>query len=323
MSFSANVREELSHHSGAAMHCRIAEIAAFISYTGEVQVDENGRFSLFFKSESLPVIRKVFTILKKMYNIGFDIRIRKHANNTSNRTYFLEIKDRDMARTILESVKMVDRQGHMKDSDTVDPQILRKACCKRAFLRGAFICSGSISEPEKTYHFEIVCDSEARALQISGLMESFGLDAKWILRKKYYVVYLKEASQIVDMLNVMEAHVSLMELENIRILKEMRNGVNRRINCEMANINKTVSASVKQIEDITYIREHIGFSELSDGLREIAELRLAYPEASLLELGKMLTVPVGKSGVNHRLRKLSQIAQDHRLESEGAEEKGQ
>lgn len=322
MSFSANVREELSHHSGTAMHCRIAELAAFISYIGEIRKDENGQFCLFFKSESLPVIRKLFTILKKMYNIGFDIHIRRHANNTKNRTYILEVNHPEMVKTILEAVKIIDREGHMKDSDTVDPQILRKACCKRAFLRGAFICSGSISEPEKTYHFEIVCDSEARALQVSGLMESFGLDAKWILRKKYYVVYLKEASQIVDMLNVMEAHVSLMELENIRILKEMRNGVNRRINCEMANINKTVSASTKQVEDITYIKEHIGFSELSDGLREIAELRLTYPEASLIELGKMLTAPVGKSGVNHRLRKLSQIAQDHRQEIDEAEQKG-
>ncbi len=311
MSFSANVREELSHHCGSAMHCRLAEIAAFISYIGDVRMDENGQFSLFFKSESLPVIRKVFTILKKMYNIGFDIRIRRHAINTKNHTYILEVNQPEVAKNILEGVKMIDREGKMQDSDTVDSQMLRKACCKRAFLRGIFICSGSISEPEKTYHFEIVCDSEARALQVAGLMESFGLDAKWILRKKYYVVYLKEASQIVDMLNVMEAHISLMELENVRILKEMRNGVNRRINCEMANINKTVSASVKQIEDITYIKEHIGFSELSDGLREIAELRLEYPEASLLELGKMLTVPVGKSGVNHRLRKLSQIAKDH------------
>lgn len=322
MSFSANVREELSHHSGTAMHCRIAELAAFISYIGEIRKDENGQFCLFFKSESLPVIRKLFTILKKMYNIGFDIHIRRHANNTKNRTYILEVNHPEMVKTILEAVKIIDREGHMKDSDTVDPQILRKACCKRAFLRGAFICSGSISEPGKTYHFEIVCDSETRALQVSGLMESFGLDAKWILRKKYYVVYLKEASQIVDMLNVMEAHVSLMELENIRILKEMRNGVNRRINCEMANINKTVSASTKQVEDITYIKEHIGFSELSDGLREIAELRLTYPEASLIELGKMLTAPVGKSGVNHRLRKLSQIAQDHRQEIDEAEQKG-
>ena len=143
-------------------------------------------------------------------------------------------------------------------------------------------------------------------------MNVFELDAKIIMRKKYFVVYIKEGTQIVDMLNIMEAHISLMELENIRILKEMRNSINRRVNCETANISKTVSAAVKQIEDITYIRDTVGFSELTDGLREIAQIRLDYPEASLVELGKLLSTPVGKSGVNHRLRKLSMMAEELR-----------
>jgi DNA-binding protein WhiA len=199
-----------------------------------------------------------------------------------------------------------------EDYSKVHPLIFQKACCKRAFLRGLFLCTGSISEPEKTYHFEIVCTSYERARQICDMMVTFSIDGKWITRKKYYVVYIKEASQIVDMLNVMEAHVSLMELENIRILKDMRNSVNRRVNCETANISKTVSAAVKQIEDITYIRDTMGFGGLNDGLREIAQLRLEYPEASLVELGRLLSTPVGKSGVNHRLRKLSVLADEIR-----------
>ena len=137
-------------------------------------------------------------------------------------------------------------------------------------------------------------------------MNGFGVDAKIVQRKKHFVVYLKEGSQIVDMLNVMGAHVSLMEL---RILKEMRNSVNRKVNCETANIHKTVSAAVRQIEDIRYIQQKIGFEQLSEGLAEIARLRLEQPEATLKELGMMLSTPVGKSGVNHRLRKLSDIAE--------------
>ena len=161
-------------------------------------------------------------------------------------------------------------------------------------MRGAFLASGSISDPEKFYHFEIVCATEPKARQIQSIMATFDI---------------KEGSQIVDILNVMEAHLSLMELENIRILKEMRGNVNRQVNCETANINKTVSAAVKQIEDIEFIRDTVGFESLPDGLAQIARARLLKPEATLKELGEDLEPPVGKSGVNHRLRKLGEMAE--------------
>ena len=131
-------------------------------------------------------------------------------------------------------------------------------------------------------------------------------------RKKHFVVYVKEGAGIVDILNVMEAHNSLMDLENIRIVKEMRNSVNRKFNCEMANLNKTVSAAVRQIEDIKYISDTVGLSYLSKPLMEIAAVRLENPDSSLKELGELLSSPVGKSGVNHRLRKISEIADDLR-----------
>ena len=174
-----------------------------------------------------------------------------------------------------------------------------------------------MSDPNKSYHFEIVCALPEAARQIQSVMCSFGLDAKVVPRKKSFVVYLKEGSQIVDILNVMEAHVSLMELENVRILKEMRNSVNRKVNCETANINKTVSAAVKQVEDITYLRDTIGFENLPENLVETAFARLENPEAALKELGQAMTPPVGKSGINHRLRKLSEMADKVRLERGG------
>jgi len=313
LSFSGRVKEELSYQTGVAMHCRIAEIAAILSLCGKVNIDENGKVSVKIHTENLAVSRKYFTLVKKTYNIDCDIAIRSHIHTGKSRSYILDVKDDYAARKILSSVKFMNGDGNFeRDYTQVDSLILRKACCKRAFLRGAFLCAGSISEPEKTYHFEIVCTTPERAWQICDMMKTFDIEGKYITRKKYHVVYIKEASQIVDILNVMEAHVSLMELENIRILKEMRNSINRRVNCETANISKTVSAAVKQIEDITYIRDTVGFSELTDGLREIAQIRLDYPEASLVELGKLLSTPVGKSGVNHRLRKLSMMAEELR-----------
>lgn len=185
---------------------------------------------------------------------------------------------------------------------------INRLCCKRAFLRGAFLCVGSISDPEKSNHLEFVCTNEEMADLLIKYMAEFEIVAKTIRRKKYFVVYLKDGEEIVNLLNVMGAHVSLMEFENQRILKEISNSVNRRVNCETANIAKTVSAATKQVEDIILIRDTSGFGGLPQNLREMAQIRIEYPDASLKELGSYLDPPVGKSGVNHRLRRLSEIA---------------
>ena len=186
--------------------------------------------------------------------------------------------------------------------------LVQAVCCKRAYIRGAFIAAGSMSDPSKSYHFEIVCGELAQAEYVRDMINSFDLDAKIVTRKKTFVVYLKEGSQIVDVLNIMEAHIALMEVENVRILKEMRNSVNRKVNCETANINKTVSAAVRQMEDIVYVRDTVGLDYLPEGLRDAALTRLENPDATLKELGSLMADPVGKSGVNHRLRKISEIA---------------
>ena len=195
--------------------------------------------------------------------------------------------------------------------------LIQNPCCRRSYIRGAFLASGSISDPEKGYHFEIVCSEASRAEQLLEMLGSFGVEAKITLRKNSYILYVKEGSQIADILNVMEAHVGLMKFENIRILKEMRNSVNRQVNCETANINKTVSAAVKQIEDITYLRDTVGFDHIPDNLVEAAIARLDNPDATLKELGETLDPPVGKSGINHRLRRLSEMADKARQEQGG------
>ena len=221
-----------------------------------------------------------------------------------------------MVKEILDSAKL-EFSGVSGGMPLVSNSIVyQRDCCKRAFVRGAFLSAGSISDPQKGYHFEIVCPSREISGQLQEIIHSFHIDAKIVLRKKSYVLYVKEGAQIVDMLAIMEANVALMDLENIRILKEMRNSVNRKVNCETANINKTVNAAVKQIEDIRLLEEKVGLESLNEGLEEIARLRLQYPEATLKELGLMLNPQVGKSGVNHRLRKLSLLADDLRENKE-------
>ena len=315
-SFSFGVKEELSRQLSPARHCRIAEIAAIISLCGKIQIDENDRYCIKISTENVAVARKYFTLLKKTFNISTDVVIRHNSYLKGNRTYGVAVSEDEDARKVLLAVKLLDERGEVGENlSLVKNLVIQNPCCRRAFIRGAFLAAGSISDPQRFYHFEIVCATEDKAKQLQSIIATFGLEARIVMRKKYFVIYIKEGSQIVDILNVMEASVALMEFENIRILKEMRGSVNRQVNCETANINKTVSAAVKQTRDITLIKETIGFDSLPKSLEEIARARLERPEATLKELGESLEPPVGKSGVNHRLRKLSILAEDLRQRS--------
>ena len=315
MSFSKEVKEELSEQIASGRHCRLAETAAILSLCGKIVITENDRYCVKIQTENLAVARKYFTLLRKTFNIRAEVSVRK---SREVRFYSVIVSKDPEARRLLGETCLLDKDGNV--SECMSPmhhRLLRQNCCRRAFIRGAFLAVGSVSDPEKSYHFEIVCTVPEKARQLQELLASYDVDAKVVLRKRHYVVYIKEGSQIVELLGLMGAHISLMQLENVRIVKEMRNSVNRKVNCETANLNKTVSAAVRQAEDIRYIQEKIGLDKLPMDLEETARLRLEHTEASLKELGDMLSPKVGKSGVNHRLRKLSQIADDLR---EGKEE---
>ena len=315
MSFSSEVKEELSEQIASGRHCRLAETAAILSLCGKIVITENDRYCVKIQTENLAVARKYFTLLRKTFNIRAEVSARK---SRGVRFYSVIVSRDQEARRLLGETCLLDEDGNI--SECMSPmhhRLLKQNCCRRAFIRGAFLAAGSVSDPEKSYHFEIVCAAPEKARQLQELLASYDVDAKTVLRKRHYVVYIKEGSQIVELLALMGAHISLMQLENVRIVKEMRNSVNRKVNCETANLNKTVSAAVRQAEDIRYIQERIGLEKLPVDLEETARLRLEHTEASLKELGDMLCPKVGKSGVNHRLRKLSQIADDLR---EGKEE---
>jgi len=283
MSFSSKVKEELIGISGSARHCQIAELAAIVHFVGK---NRNTGEEIDIPVENEYASQKGFTLLQKTFNIN-------------------SIKD-----SVIQTLKIpCNSDGMYNLRIKADERLLRNSCCRRAFLRGAFLCIGSVSNPEKGYHLEFVCDDKNQADQLIDILKSFGLEAHSIIRKKYFVVYIKEGAAIVDLLNIMGAHTSLMDLENMRILKEIRGDINRRVNCETANLVKAVNAASAQVEDIIYIRDNYGLKHLPDKLREIAMVRLENPSAPLKELGELLDPPVGKSGVNHRLRKLSELAE--------------
>lgn len=316
LSFSGRIKEELSKQCAEARHCRIAELAAIISMCGKVSIDSRENYFIKVRTENVSVARKYFTLLKKTFNIDTENSVARNKVN-GNVFYTVIVKHHDDTMRVLQAAKLMDSTGEVSEEFSVSKNLLlQQTCCKRAFIRGAFLVSGSMSNPTKGYHLEIVCMSRKKAEQLRMIISTFGMEAKIVIRKNSYVLYLKEGAQIADFLNVIEAPVAMMEFENVRILKEMRNTVNRKVNCETANIHKTVSAAVKQVEDIRYIKESIGLDKLQEGLEEIARIRLEYPEATLKELGNLLSVPLGKSGVNHRLRKLSNMAEKLRESKE-------
>ena len=306
MSFSSKVKGELSLHFGNGRHCEIAETAAIVNICGQT-IPFGQNFCLKVQTENFLVAKKFFTLLKNTFNIIADISVKSSGRK---QVYTVLVRNFSQAESVLRAAGILYlEEGQLKSEKRIYSPVVSSICCRRSYIRGAFIAVGSVNDPEKNYHLEFVLAEKSAAEQLRDLVNTFGLDAKVVERKEHYIVYLKEGEQIVDLLNVMEAPLALMDLENVRIVKEMRNDINRKVNCETANLNKVVGAAVKQLEDIQYIEDTIGLTSLPEQLEEIARIRLEYPDKSLKELGLLLMTPVGKSGVNHRLRKISNIAE--------------
>ena len=312
MSFSSRTKNELCHLTDQRPCCSKAELAALIQICGTIHLGGRKKVTLRVNTENAGIARRIYLLLKEQYNVQTEVMIRKNQRLRKNNNYYIVLSNDQQVMTILEDSGIIKGQneGSLWINRTIDPKMIKKRCCKKAYIRGAFLGGGSVSDPEKIYHLEIVTHNETYANSLCSLINQFGLSAKTIERKNNFVVYLKEGEHIVNLLNIIGAHSALLDLENIRIYKDMRNNINRIVNCETANLSKTINAAVRQIENIQYLRDHYGLSKLSPSLKEVAELRLNNPDASLKELGEMLEPPIGKSGVNHRLRKLDKMAED-------------
>ncbi|MBQ9550695.1 MAG: DNA-binding protein WhiA [Lachnospiraceae bacterium] len=301
MSFSRDVKREIASSIPEARHCCTAYLAGITLMSADIFYAPGSGIGILYHSENEDVIRICFTLLRKTIRISADVQMR----SGKTPVYRLLLKG-SAAEEVLTLLKI-----HPGDR-RLSSLLYERSCCRRNLIRGAFLAGGSVSNPAGSYHMEIVCSSMESAENLKEIIGSFNVESRITGRKNSFIVYLKEGDDIVTMLNIMEAPGALMDMENARIYKDMRNTVNRRVNCETANIKKTVSAAVRQVNDIEYIKEKRGFGFLDDALREMAEVRLSHPEAALKELGNFLDPPVGKSGVNHRLRKLSSIADDLR-----------
>ncbi len=316
MSFSSTVKNELCRLENVDDCCLLSELAAALCLSGLAANAAGGGYNIRITTENAAFARRTYSNIKKLCGINPEVTIRKSKRLKKHASYMLFIT------SCIGSEKLMKRTGVVIEDENAQPPmlviadktILKRQCCKRAFLRGAFLAGGSISDPEKTYHLELTSRTRTQAQELKRILGLFRLRGRIILRKGSFVTYLKEGENIVDFLNIAGAHNALMELENVRILKDMRNNVNRIVNCETANLDKTVDASLRQVENIKYIAKNIGFDKLSAGLKDVASLRLENSDASLAELGRMLSPPLGKSGVNHRLRKLDMIADKHREE---------
>ena len=316
MSFTSDVKKELSTKIEKNAHCRVAVIAALISSCTDIKIDENDNYTLVFMTDTEVTAFMFATLIEKTFKYQAYITEKENPLAAHNVTYQVIIDDTNIVRNVLDKINLVDKYGEMRENLSVDHNgTISRECCKRAYLKGAFMASGSVSDPNKDYHLEINCPSKAKADFIKDLMGCFGVNAKILSRKENYMVYVKEGESIGDLLKVMGATVAVMELENVRILKDMSNYYNRQTNCDAANIKKTVTTARRQIDDIQFIIDHVGIDYLPEKLQQIAVLRLENPEVSLVELGELMEPSLGKSGVNHRLRKISEIA--NKLRDEG------
>lgn len=305
MSFTSETKKELTQLEKKPC-CKRAELSALVRMNGTMQI-VNRHMILELLTENPATARHIFSLLKGIYQVQPEVLVRKKARLKKNNVYLVRVTSQ--AEQILHDLGIL-KANSWERYNGIHSNVIQKPCCKRSYLRGAFLAGGSVNNPDSvSYHLEIVTTYEDHSLALSQLMNQFHLHAKIIERKKGYVVYIKEGDKIGEFLNVIGAHPSLLHFENVRILKDMRNSVNRLVNCETANLNKSIQAAMRQIENIKRIQDEMGLQDLPVKLKEVAEIRLEYPEANLSELGELIpSGKLSKSAINHRLRKLEQIA---------------
>ena len=310
MSFSADTKNELAHVEPEKKCCMLAEIAGFIRMCGSIRLAGGGKFEIVTATEHPAVARHYKRMLKEYFGIDAELAVGQGSGLKKGRSYLLSIGPENLSEQILrETGILMVKEGMNYISDGIYDGLIRTKCCRKACLRGIFLASGTITDPEKSYHLEFSCSSQILAGDVKKLLNSFvDLHAKVSARKKNYAVYVKEAEQIIDILAIMGAHSQIFAFEDVRITKEIRNKANRINNCDNANIDKTLKAAEKQLSWIHKIQETKGLAFLPDKLREVAVLRLENPEATLQELADMMDPPMKKSGLNNRFRKIEELA---------------
>ena len=309
MSFTTTIKEEISRIDNTKSES-IAELSGFLRNNGSYAEE-----SIDLISENATVVKRVYQLMKNLYDISCEIETRKGSNFSKNNLYLIMIDEK--VDFILKDLSILDdNQEYLK---TPNDYITDSEEEVRAYLRGAFLSKGSINDPKTSrYHLEYIIEEKEEAIFIQSLLNQFELNSKLLNREKGYMVYIKEAEKIGDFLRIINAYNAVMYYEYIRIYRDHKNMTNRLNNCEQANTDKIIETATKQIEEIEYLKENLGLDLLDDKTKEVVEYRLKYPESSLLELSEIITYetgkPITKSGLNHRFRKIRELV--NRMKSE-------
>lgn len=305
MSFASETKKELTNLEVKDC-CTKAELSALIRMNGSLSFS-NRKLIVDIQTENAAIARRIYILIKRNYNVQVELLVRKKMRLKKNNVYIVRLSEK--ASEMLDDLKILS-EGFVF-THNISENLIKKKCCKRSYLRGAFLAGGSVNNPEtSSYHLEISSLYKEHNDSLCELMNTFGLNSKTLERKKGFITYLKEAEKITDFLSIVGAHSALLKFEDIRIVRDMRNSVNRLVNCETANLNKTIGAALRQVENIRYIQDSVGLHILPDKLREIAELRVTHQDVTLKELGEMVSGgSISKSGINHRLRKIDEIAE--------------
>lgn len=307
MSFASNVRGELARCDCAYICCARSELSAALISSGGISFRGLGRYSLSLTATEGAVARRYFGLLKQYWGVTAQIRTLVADALRGQKRYQLVIPDENAA-SLLAELELLEETALFGIRSAPGSALTEYACCKKSFLRGAFLMCGTVNDPNRDYHIEIAASTEQFAQYLIGLMNYYEIPAKMTSRKSKYVVYLKKAESLSDFLTLMGAGAARLELENVRIKKDVGNQVNRQMNCDNSNINRTMEAAQARIRDILLLEEQVGLEKLPKSLREIAEIQLSNPEMSLSGMGELMNPPIGKSGVNGRMRKLSELA---------------
>lgn len=310
MSFASNARAEMARELCQRDCCARAELAAALLASGGIAVRFGGgalRYTLTVTATEAAVVRHYFQLLKHRFGVTAQIVTLK-SNSLSGVTRYRLLIPEDDAGRLLEEIGLKDEEALFGVRAVPGEGIADGDCCRKAFLKSAFMLSGALTNPEVEYHFEIGAPSADFAEFVVKILQYYDISAKSLCRKAKNVVYLKKGSDIADLLTLMGASQAVLAMQNVQVKKEVSNRVNRQFNCDAANIGRTAATAVRQLEDIQYIDQEIGLDKLPASLREIALLRLEKGSASLSDLGELLKKPLSKSGVNARMRRITEIA---------------
>ncbi|ASK62750.1 DNA-binding protein WhiA [Virgibacillus phasianinus] len=313
MSFASEIKKELTAIEVDSC-CTFAELSALIRMNGVISVSKQ-EYLLDVQTENAAIARRIYTLIKSQYDFPVELLVRRKMKLKKNNVYIVRMKED--VRKLLSDLDILQESYTFVRS--ISKSYVKKSCCKKAYLRGAFLAGGSINNPEtSSYHLEIFNFYQEHNEALCDLLNKFNLKARKLERKTGYITYIKEAEKITEFLSIIGAHNALFKFEDVRIVRDMRNSVNRIVNCETANLNKTIGAAFRQIENIKLIDRTVGLDVLPEKLKEIAELRVQHEDITLKELGELVsTGKISKSGVNHRLKKIDEYADKLRNGEEG------